>query len=122
MRYSSRAVLAGLAGARRVLAVVAVVEILALIAPVATWSPISKADLGLALLLASLSMTYSLFVFGWEKARRLLLLQRTPAITTERLIDMVLRGSNPPPAGDSGCGYRGVGGRRMAGIQLGRFQ
>jgi hypothetical protein len=48
---------------------------------VAVWSPISKADLGLALLLASLSMTYSLFVFGWEKARRLLLFERTPAIT-----------------------------------------
>jgi hypothetical protein len=63
------------------LAVLAVVEVLALAAPVATWSPISMADLDMALLLASLSVTYSLFVLGWEKARRHLLFERTPAMT-----------------------------------------
>jgi hypothetical protein len=64
-----------------VLAVLAVVELLALAAPLATWSPVSMADLDLALLLASLSVTYSVFVLGWEKARRHLLYQRTPAMT-----------------------------------------
>jgi len=66
-----------------VLAVLAVVEILALVAPIATWSPISKADLDLALLLVSLTVTYSLFVLGWEKARRLLLFERAPAMTPD---------------------------------------
>ena len=68
---------------RRVLAVLAVVEISALIAPVATWSPVSLADLDLMLTLASLSVIYSLFVIGWEKARRLLLLERAPAMTPD---------------------------------------
>ena len=36
--------------------------------------------LGLALLLTSLSVTYSLCVVGWERARRQLLLERTPAM------------------------------------------
>jgi hypothetical protein len=63
-----------------VLAVLAVVELLALVAPVLAWSPISLADLDLALLLVSLSVTYSLCVVGWEKARRLLLLERSPAM------------------------------------------
>jgi hypothetical protein len=49
--------------------------------PLATWSPISKADLALALLLMSLSVIYSLAVTGWEKARRHLLYERTPAMT-----------------------------------------
>lgn len=66
---------------RRVLAILAVVEICALAAPLATWSPLSKADLDLALVLASLSLIYSLFVIGWEKARRHLLFERTPEIT-----------------------------------------
>ncbi len=70
---------------RRVLAVLAVVETLALAAPVVTWSPISRADLDLALLLASLSVTYCLFVIGWEKARRLLLFERAPAMTPDVL-------------------------------------
>ena len=38
------------------------------------------ADFDLALLLVSLSVIYSLFVMGWEKARRHLLYERTPAI------------------------------------------
>jgi hypothetical protein len=63
-----------------VLAVLALVEILALVAPIVAWSPVSPADLDLALLLMSLSVTYSLCVVGWEKARRLLLLERSPAM------------------------------------------
>ena len=66
---------------RRVLAVLAVIEVLALAAPLATWSRVSRADLGIALLLISLSLVYSLFVIGWEKARRLLLFERAPAVT-----------------------------------------
>jgi len=68
---------------RRVLAVLAVVEGLSLAAPVVTWSPMTRADLVLALLLASLSVTYSLFVIGWEKARRLLLFEHAPAMTPD---------------------------------------
>jgi hypothetical protein len=61
----------------RVLVVMAVVEALAVAVPVASWSPVSKADFDLAVLLTSLSVTYSLCVVGWEKARRQLLLERT---------------------------------------------
>jgi hypothetical protein len=61
----------------RVLVVMAVVEALAVAVPVVLWSPVSRADFGLALLLTSLSVTYSLCVAGWEKARRQLLLERT---------------------------------------------
>lgn len=68
-----------------VLLVLAVVELLGLVAPVVTWVPVSKADLDLALLLTSLSITYSLFVIGWEKARRLLLFERAPAMTPDVL-------------------------------------
>lgn len=64
----------------RVLVIIVVVETLAVAVPVASWSPVSKADFGLALLLASLSITYSLCVFGWERARRQLLLERMPAM------------------------------------------
>jgi hypothetical protein len=70
---------------RRVLAVLGVVELLALAMPAITWKPVSLTDLDLALLLASLSVTYSLFVVGWEKARRLLLFERTPAMTPDLL-------------------------------------
>lgn len=70
---------------RRVQAVLAVVELLALAAPIAMWSPISQADLGLALVLASLSVTYSVFVVSWEKARRHLLFEQTPAVTPNLL-------------------------------------
>ncbi|HEX4726795.1 MAG TPA: hypothetical protein VH298_03300, partial [Jatrophihabitans sp.] len=38
-----------------------------------------------ALLLASLSVTYSVFVVGWEKAHRLLLFERAPAMTPDVL-------------------------------------
>lgn len=69
----------------RVLAVLAVVELLGLAMPAIAWKPVSLADLDLALLLASLSVTYSLFVVGWEKARRLLLFERTPAMTPDML-------------------------------------
>jgi hypothetical protein len=65
---------------RRVLVVMALVEALAIAVPVASWSPLSRADFDLALLLASLSVTYSLCVVGWERARRHLLLERTPAM------------------------------------------
>jgi hypothetical protein len=65
---------------RRVLAVLATVDLLALAVPAVAWSSISLADLDLALLLISLSVTYSLCVVGWEKARRLLLLERSPAM------------------------------------------
>src|SRR6185312_8410678 len=54
--------------------------VLALVAPALAWSPLSLADLDLALLLVSLSVTYSLCVVGWEKARRLLLLEHSPAM------------------------------------------
>jgi hypothetical protein len=69
----------------RVLAVLAVVEGLALAVPVATWSPISTADLALALMLVSLTVTYSQFVVGWEKARRLLLFQKASGMTPDIL-------------------------------------
>jgi hypothetical protein len=65
---------------RRTLVLLAVIEMLALAAPLAAWSPVSSANLDLALLLVSLSVTYSLCVIGWEKARRLLLLERSPAM------------------------------------------
>jgi hypothetical protein len=66
---------------RRVLAVLAVIEVLALTVPVATWSRISRAELVMGAFLTSLSLAYSLFVFGWEMARRLLVYERTPAMT-----------------------------------------
>jgi hypothetical protein len=69
----------------RVLAALALVEAVAIAAPIVTWSPVSKGDLDLALLLASLSVTYCLFVIGWEKARRLLLFERAPAMTPDVL-------------------------------------
>lgn len=69
----------------RVLAVLALVEGLAVAVPLATWSPISTADLGLALMLASLTVTYSQFVAGWEKARRLLLFQKASGMTPDIL-------------------------------------
>jgi len=68
-----------------VLIVLAVVELLGLIVPVVTWVPVSMTDIDLALLLTSLSVTYSLFVVGWEKARRLLLFERAPAMTPDVL-------------------------------------
>lgn len=70
---------------RAVLATLAIIELLALAAPAATWSPVSKVDLDLAMLLASLGVTYCLFVIGWEKARRLLLFERAPAMTPDVL-------------------------------------
>jgi hypothetical protein len=70
---------------RRVLAVLAVVELLALAAPFTAWSPLSMADLDLTLMLASLTVIYSLFVIRWEKARRLLLFERAPAMTPDVL-------------------------------------
>jgi hypothetical protein len=63
----------------RVLVVIAVVEALAVAVPVVSWSPLSRADFDLGLLLVSLSGTYSLCVVGWERVRRQLLLERTPA-------------------------------------------
>jgi hypothetical protein len=65
---------------RRVLVVIAVVEPLAIAVPATSWVPLSKAHLALASLLTSLSVTYSLCVVGWERARRHLLLERTPAV------------------------------------------
>jgi len=66
---------------RRVLALLAVVELLALVAPIATRTPVSRAQLVIAVFLASLSLSYSVFVFGWEKARRFLLFERLPSMT-----------------------------------------
>jgi hypothetical protein len=68
-----------------VLIVLAIVDLLGLVVPVLTWVPVRKADVDLALLLTSLSITYSLFVIGWEKARRLLLFERAPAMTPDVL-------------------------------------
>jgi hypothetical protein len=65
---------------RRVLVVIAVVEALAVAVLVASWSPLSRVDFDLALLLISLSVTYSLCVVGWERARRQLLLERAPVM------------------------------------------
>lgn len=70
---------------RRVLLVLAVVEILAVAAPIVTWSPTTRGDLVLAGMLASLSVTYCLFVRGWEQARRLLALERTPEMVPDVL-------------------------------------
>ena len=70
---------------RRVLAILAGVELLALAAPIVTWSPLSKGDIDMALMLASLSLIYSVFVMAWEKARRLLLFERAPALTPDVL-------------------------------------
>jgi hypothetical protein len=70
---------------RRVQAILVAVELVALAAPVALWSPLSRADLGLALVLGSLSVTYSLFVVSWERARRHLLFELTPAMTPNLL-------------------------------------
>lgn len=66
---------------RRVLAIVAVVEATTLALLVANWSSFSRADIKIGLFLISLSTTYSLFVAGWEVARRHLLYQRAPTMT-----------------------------------------
>jgi hypothetical protein len=68
---------------RRVLAVLGVVELAGLAVPIATWSETSLAELDLALMLISLTVTYSLFVAGWEKARRLLLFERAQGMTPD---------------------------------------
>ena len=67
------------------LPLIGVVEIFAIVAPIITWSPPSLADLDLAIMLASLSVTYSVFVIGWEKARRVLLFERAPSLTPDLL-------------------------------------
>ena len=66
---------------RRVIALLAVVELLALAVPIATRTPVSRAELVIAVFLASLSLSYSVFVYGWEKARRFLLFERMPSMT-----------------------------------------
>ncbi|HTZ43094.1 MAG TPA: hypothetical protein VMB79_04470 [Jatrophihabitans sp.] len=63
------------------LAVLAVVELAAVTLPVLLRAPVHRPDFGIALLLASLSVTYSLLVVGWEKARQYLLFERTPTVT-----------------------------------------
>lgn len=78
---------------RRVLIVLAVVELSALVAPLATWSPLSRTDLDLSLMLASLSLIYSPFVIGWEKARRHLLFERSPAMTPNVLATWCFAGA-----------------------------
>ena len=70
---------------RRLLAVLVAVEGGALAAPILMWSPPARADLKLALLLVSLSMTYSLLVAGWEKARLYLLFERAPLMAANML-------------------------------------
>lgn len=59
------------------------VELSGLVLPVVTWSGVSLAELDLALMLTSLTVTYSLFVAGWEKARRLLLFERSLGMTPD---------------------------------------
>ena len=66
---------------RRLLPVLLAVETAAVMGPVWLWSQPSRAALGLAILLASLSVTYSLFVVRWEQARQHLLFEWTPAMT-----------------------------------------
>ena len=66
---------------RRVLVVLGVVEASAIAAPICMWTPFTRSDLDLALLLVSLSATYSLVVAAWEKARQYLLFERTPTMT-----------------------------------------
>ncbi len=66
---------------RRLLLLLVMVELGAIAAPILMWSPFTNAELGLALLLGSLSVTYSLMVAAWEKARQYLLFERTPAMT-----------------------------------------
>lgn len=61
----------------------AAVELTGLALPIATWSETSLADIDLALMLTSLTVTYSLFVVGWEKARRLLLFERAHGMTPD---------------------------------------
>lgn len=70
---------------RRLLGVLAAVELAALAAPILIWSPFTRPELDLALLLVSLSVTYSLVVAAWEKARRYLLFERTAAIAPNML-------------------------------------
>jgi len=70
---------------RRLLGVLAAVELAALAAPILIWSPFTRPELDLALLLVSLSVTYSLVVAAWEKARRYLLFERTAAMTPNML-------------------------------------
>ena len=101
----------------RVLMVIVVVEALAVAVPVASWSPVSKADFGLALLLASLSVTYSLCIVGWERARRQLPLERTPAMQVNVLATWCFAAAiilPPLPAAVGDCDF---GARWLAGLQ-----
>jgi len=68
-----------------VLAVLGLVEAGALSAAFFLRSSVDRAELGLAALLVSLSVTYSLVVVGWEKARQFLLYERTPTTTPDLL-------------------------------------
>lgn len=70
---------------RRLLVLLAVVEFGALAAPILMWSPLTRAQLDLCLLLTSLSLTYSLVVAGWEKVRQCLLFERTPTMGSNML-------------------------------------
>jgi hypothetical protein len=69
----------------RLLVLLAVVELGALAAPILMWTPLTRAELDLGLLLTSLSLTYSLVVTGWEKVRELLLFERTPTMGSNML-------------------------------------
>jgi len=64
-----------------VLAVLGTVELGTLAALILMWSPFTRAQFDLALLLGSLSVTYSLVVVAWERARQYLLFERTPVMS-----------------------------------------
>ncbi len=66
---------------RRALPLIGLVEGLAVAAPIASWTPVSKKQLLSAFFLISLSLVYSGCVVAWEKARRHLLYQHSPAMT-----------------------------------------
>lgn len=66
---------------RRALPLIGLVEGLAIAAPVAGWAPVSKKQLLAAFFLISLSLVYSGCVVTWEKVRRHLLYQHSPAMT-----------------------------------------
>jgi hypothetical protein len=96
------------------LAIIVVVELIAALAPAVTLLPISKQVLGLSLLLGSLSVSYSFFVAGWEKARRLLLFERLPALTPNVLATWCFASAIllPPSAAAAVTAASAVGGWR----------
>jgi hypothetical protein len=56
------------------------VDLAAALAVLASSSPITRSDIGIATLLASLSITYSRFTVSWERARRALAQEKLPTL------------------------------------------